>query len=451
MYRAADTIAAIATPPGRGGVGVIRVSGPAALAIARALSGRKRIEPRRAYFATFRDEAGQILDSGILLYFQGPRSFTGEDVIEVQGHGGPVVMELLLARILALGARAARAGEFSERAFLNGKLDLAQAEAVADLIDAQSAVQARAASRSLEGQFSRAVERLHGALLELRAYVEAAIDFPDEELDLLGAGQVAERLRGLAEQIQALQAAAGQGALLREGARVVLAGRPNAGKSSLLNALAGLEAAIVTDIPGTTRDLLREHIQIDGLPLHIIDTAGIRADADRVEQLGIERAWRAAREADLCLLVVDAGQGFGPEDAAIRDALAQPDGAAPPVLMLFNKIDLLAAPPAPPADALAVSARTGAGLDALRARIKALLGYGGESDGLFSARVRHQDALRRCQAALHSATVNLDARSGLELVAEDLREGGEALGEITGQVSADELLGEIFSRFCIGK
>lgn len=448
MFRNADTIAAIASPPGRGGVGVIRISGPLALPIAHQLSGRAMIRPRYAHYAHFLDASAEPLDAGLLLYFPGPKSFTGEDVVEVQGHGGPVILEMLLARIYALGARPARPGEFSERAFLNDRLDLAQAEAIADLIDAQTQAQARAATRSLAGEFSSAVNQLHEQLLELRAFIEAAIDFPDEELDLLESGQVGQRLHTLSTEVKHLLAQSGQGALLREGARVVLAGLPNAGKSSLLNALASMESAIVTDVPGTTRDILREQIQIDGLPLHIIDTAGLRDTQDAVERIGIERAWQAAQEADLCLLVVDALAGFGTEDAAIRDRLA---ASGVPILTVFNKMDLLAEQPELPADALSISARNGSGLDMLRTRIKALLGYGGEAAGLFSARTRHLDALRRCQQALAAAAGALAAHSGLELLAEDLRQAGEALGEITGQVSADELLGEVFGRFCIGK
>ncbi|HEB98890.1 MAG TPA: tRNA uridine-5-carboxymethylaminomethyl(34) synthesis GTPase MnmE, partial [Thiotrichales bacterium] len=372
-----DTIAAVATPPGRGGVGIVRISGPAVPEIARTLLGRLP-EPRHAEFHRFRDAGGQVIDEGLALYFPAPRSFTGEDVLELHGHGGPVVMDLLLQRVLALGARAARPGEFSERAFLNGKLDLAQAEAIADLIDSGTAQAARAALRSLEGEFSHRIQALVEALIELRVYVEAAIDFPEEEVDFLAEPEVGQRLTALEQAFDAVQGAARQGRLLREGMTLVIAGRPNAGKSSLLNALAGRESAIVTEIPGTTRDLLREHVQIDGMPLHLIDTAGLRETADVVEREGVKRAWAEIERADRILLVIDDREGLAEEDRGILARL--PEGV--PVTLVYNKIDLTGRSPGPAEGeddrpALGLSARTGAGLDALREHLKAVMGYAG--------------------------------------------------------------------------
>lgn len=445
-----DTIAAIATPPGRGGIGVVRVSGPRCGAIATALLGGVP-RPRAAAFRHFRDADGGLIDAGVALYFPAPHSFTGEDVLELHGHGGPVVMDLLMARVLELGARPARPGEFSERAFLNDKLDLAQAEAVADLIASSTVAAARAAMRSLEGEFSAQVRALVEGLIELRMYVEAAIDFPEEEVDFLNEGHIAERLQRLHDQLAALRATAVQGRLLRDGMTVVIAGRPNAGKSSLLNRLAGREAAIVTAIPGTTRDVLREHIGIDGMPLHVIDTAGLRTGADVIEQEGVRRAWSEIRAADQILLVIDDQQGLTAEDQALRAQF--PAEAA--VTLIYNKIDLSGKTPAQredgPGAALWLSAKTGAGLDLLRRRLKSCMGYQDSGEGGFMARRRHLDALEQAAAALAQARYRLDVSHAGELVAEELLQAQHALGEITGEFSSEDLLTRIFSSFCIGK
>ncbi|HRF44235.1 MAG TPA: tRNA uridine-5-carboxymethylaminomethyl(34) synthesis GTPase MnmE [Candidatus Competibacteraceae bacterium] len=443
-----DTISAISTPPGRGGIGIVRISGPLSAVITKAVCGMLPA-PRQAVLRQFHADDGSIIDEGIALYFPAPHSFTGEDVLELHGHGGPVVMDLLLARVLDLGARLARPGEFSERAFLNDKLDLTQAEAIADLITSTTAEAARAAVRSLEGEFSRRINVLIEALIELRIYIEAAIDFPEEEIDFLADGFIAERLHALQEQLNALQRAAGQGRLLRDGMTVVIAGRPNAGKSSLLNYLAGREAAIVTDIPGTTRDVLREQIAIDGMPLHVIDTAGLRDSLDPVEQEGIRRAWMEIETADRILLLVDDRQGFTAEDQALRERLPAQTG----VTVIYNKIDLTDREPVlEPVDwghALWLSAKTGSGLELLREHLKACMGYHG-GEGILMARRRHLEALEQTAAALAAADEQLVDGAG-ELAAEELRYAQNALGEITGEFSSDDLLGRIFSSFCIGK
>jgi len=445
-----DTIAAVATPPGRGGVGIVRVSGVLSAAIAEALAGDVP-RPRRAGLRRFRDGAEQLIDEGIVLFFPAPHSFTGEDVLELQGHGGPVVMDLLLARVLELGARVARPGEFSERAFLNGKLDLAQAEAVADLIDSGSAEAARAAMRSLQGEFSQRVQALVEALIELRIYVEAAIDFPEEEIDFLADGHIAGRLQGLAECFDALRAAASQGRLLRDGMTVVIAGRPNAGKSSLLNCLAGREAAIVTAVPGTTRDVLREYISLDGMPLHIIDTAGLRESMDIVEQEGIRRAWQEILAADRILMVVDDQVGMTGEEQQWCEQL--PADSA--ITVLYNKIDLTGKAPALWEGAwgteILLSAKTRTGLDLLRDHLKACMGYQGTSASSFMARRRHLDAMERAGKALQAARYQLEVVRAGELVAEELRQAQVALAEITGEFTSEDLLSRIFSSFCIGK
>jgi tRNA modification GTPase len=456
-----DTIAAIATPPGRGGVGIVRVSGPGVPALATALLGALA-PPRHAVHRTFRDAAGVPIDEGLALYFAAPASYTGEHVLELHGHGGPVVMDLLLARVLELGARPARAGEFSERAFLNERLDLAQAEAVADLIDAGSAAAARAAARSLTGEFSTRVLDLQAALVELRTYVEAAIDFPDEELELLSEPAIGGRIDALLARCDALERAARQGRLLHEGLVVVIAGRPNAGKSSLLNALAGHDAAIVTPIPGTTRDVLRERIQIDGMPLTVLDTAGLRDGPDVVEAEGIRRAREQMTKADRILYVVDAA------DAAAVDALPADLDALPkdvPVSVVLNKSDLATGRVAA-GDArlvgtgdttstagasLRISARTGEGLDLLRAHLKTAAGYVPDEAGTFSARRRHLDALARVHAHVLVARGHLRDAAGPELVAEELRLAQGALGEVLGEFTSEDLLSRIFSSFCIGK
>ncbi len=446
-----DTIAAIATPAGQGGVGIVRVSGPDVPALARQLLGQ--LPPaRHAAVHDFLEADGRLIDTGLVLYFAAPASFTGEHVLELQGHGGPVVLDLLLKRVLSLGARPARPGEFSERAFLNDKLDLAQAEAIADLIESNTARAARAAVRSLHGEFSEQVHTLTEAITQARMYVEAAIDFPEEEIDFLSDAALQQMLAGLQTDFAALQQAAQQGRLLRDGMTLVIAGRPNAGKSSLLNALSGRDAAIVTDIPGTTRDVLREHIQIDGLPLHIMDTAGLRSDSDDpVEQAGMQRARQALANADRVLLVIDDQAGFSSDDAAILDAL--PTGV--PHTRIYNKIDLTGREPGvhvhDDIPDVALSAQTGAGLDALRAHLKQSVGYSDQGDGGFSARGRHLDALLRAREHVESGMLQLQQQRAGELLAEELRLAQQVLGEITGNVSSDELLGRIFSSFCIGK
>ena len=444
-----ETIAAIATPPGRGGIGIVRLSGPAAADIAATIAGELPA-PGRVSLRDFEGEDGEVLDTGLLLFFAEPNSFTGEDVVEFHGHGGPVVLNLVLQRALALGARLARPGEFSERAFLNDKMDLAQAEAVADLIDSGTAQAARAAMRSLNGEFSARVHSLVGAITGLRTYVEAAIDFPEEEVDFLAEGDVAGKLAAILDEFDALSAAAEQGSLLREGLSIVIAGRPNAGKSSLLNRLAGHEAAIVTDIPGTTRDLLREHVQLDGLPLHLTDTAGLRKSADVVEEEGVRRAWKEMQKADRVLLVVDATSGLTAEDKEILGALP-PDL---PTTVLYNKIDLTGQTPAEDElDGIAslwLSARTGEGMDLLREHLKRAAGFEQLGEDSFSARRRHLDALDRAGEHLEEAETQVQAKAG-ELLAEELRLAQLCLSEITGEFTSEDLLGKIFSSFCIGK
>ncbi|BCG27981.1 tRNA modification GTPase MnmE [Pseudomonas tohonis] len=450
-----ETIAAVATAQGRGGVGIVRVSGPQASHIAQAVAGRQ-LKPRYAHYGPFHDASGATLDEGLALYFPGPNSFTGEDVLELQGHGGPVVLDLLLRRCLELGARQARPGEFSERAFLNDKLDLAQAEAIADLIEASSEQAARNALRSLQGEFSRRVHALTEKLIQLRIYVEAAIDFPEEEIDFLADGHVLGLLDGVRENLSTVLREAGQGALLREGMTVVIAGRPNAGKSSLLNALAGREAAIVTDIAGTTRDVLREHIHIDGMPLHVVDTAGLRDTEDHVEKIGVERALKAIAEADRVLLVVDATSAESADPFALWPEFldSRPDPAK--VTLIRNKADLSGDTIDLQSSAdghvtLSLSARSGDGLELLREHLKACMGYEQTAESSFSARRRHLEALRQASAHLEHGRNQLTAAGAGELLAEDLRHAQQALGEITGAFSSDDLLGRIFSSFCIGK
>ena len=447
-----DTIAAIATAPGRGGIGVVRVSGPATRRIAQALLGTVPA-PRRASLHAFLDAQGEPIDTGLALYFGGPRSFTGEDVLELHGHGGPVVLDLLLQRLLSLGARAAQPGEFTQRAFLNDKLDLAQAEAVADLIDSGSAQAARAAVRSLQGEFSARVHELGERVLELRMWIEAAIDFPEEEIDFLADRALGSRMDDLRVRFAELGETARQGALLRDGLTVVIAGRPNAGKSSLLNRLAGYEAAIVTAIPGTTRDVLRERIAIDGLPLHVLDTAGLREAGDTVEAEGIRRAHAEISKADRVLFVVDSSDREAV--AAIADDLARLPTSAPRTIVL-NKIDRSGEPARLERDAdgtarIYMCASSGAGLDTLREHLKDCIGFHPTAEGALSARTRHLDALRRARAHVDAAHRLLTERHAGELVAQELRDAHQALGEITGEVSSDDLLGRIFSSFCIGK
>ncbi|GAB4347252.1 MAG: tRNA uridine-5-carboxymethylaminomethyl(34) synthesis GTPase MnmE [Gammaproteobacteria bacterium] len=449
MHPPDETIAAVATPPGQGGVGIIRVSGPAARDIAASLLGECP-EPRYARYAGFRDDTGEVLDFGIALFFPGPHSFTGEDVIELQGHGGPVVLDRVLRRILQLGARMARPGEFSERAFLNDKLDLAQAEAIADLIEAGTEQSARSAMRSLQGEFSRRVSELVEEVIEIRVFIESAIDFPEEEIDFLAESDIDERLAALLERNVVLRRLARQGALLREGMSVVIAGQPNVGKSSLLNALSGRESAIVTRQPGTTRDVLREQIVIEGMPVHVIDTAGLRESDDIVELEGINRAWREIERADRLLLVVDDRFGVGEEERAILKRLPE----RLPKTVIRNKIDLSGAEAGCQTGGsdpeLRLSALTGEGIDRLRDHLRESAGFTAES-GLFSARRRHLEALSRAEGHLEGALERLRRREGGELAAEELRLAQQSLNEITGEFSSDDLLGRIFSSFCIGK
>ena len=441
-----DTIAAIATPPGRGGVGIIRVSGPLVKNISKKILG-KIPQPRFADYLSFLDQNNETIDSGLALYFVGPNSFTGEDVLELQGHGGPVVMDLLLQQVLDLGARIAKPGEFSERAFLNDKVDLAQAEAIADLIEAGSEQAAKSAVKSLQGEFSRWIDQSVEALTNLRMYVEAAIDFPEEEIDFLSDGHVTSSLENILAEMDKIFASAQQGVLLRDGMRVVLIGQPNTGKSSLLNALAGRDSAIVTHIAGTTRDVLREEINIDGMPLHVIDTAGLRESDDVVEQEGIKRTWLEIEQADRALLLIDDKTGITDEDEKIRQKL--PTSLA--VTIVRNKIDLTKTSAYIKECEIALSAKSGQGVELLRDHLKKIMGYTGLTEGVFLARRRHLDALIRAKEfVLNGQTQLKEAKAG-ELLAEDLRQAQQALGEITGFVSSDELLGRIFSSFCIGK
>lgn len=443
----ADTIAAVATAPGRAGIGVVRVSGPAVRAIVAGILACMP-KPRAATLCDFRDASGGTLDRGLALFFPAPHSYTGEDVLELHGHGGPAVLRLVLRRCLDLGARPAQPGEFTRRAFLNDKLDLAQAESVADLIDASSEAAARGAMRSLAGEFSTRIGQLVGALIELRALVEATLDFPDEEIDFLERADAFKRLERLRAELADVQRAAEQGRILREGARCVLIGQPNVGKSSLLNRLAGDEVAIVTEIPGTTRDPLRHELVVDGVPVHVIDTAGLRESHEPVEKIGIERAWREIGMADVALLVVDVTQGMADADRAILAKL--PDKVKN--IFIFNKIDISGeAPSARELEGrveIRVSARSGAGLDLLRVHILQAVGWRPAEEAQFVARERHLRALRQADEALVRAAGQAKA---IELFAEELRLAQQALGEITGQISADDLLSEIFSRFCIGK
>ena len=457
-----DTIAALASAPGRGAVGVIRVSGADVPRIATQILGFLPA-PRLARVSSFLDSNGEPLDRGVALYFPAPASYTGEHVLELQGHGGTLVGDLLLERLLELGCRMARPGEFSERAFLNGKIDIAQAEAIADLIDAGTTAAARAAVRSMQGEFSARIHALQARITELRLAVEAAIDFPDEELDFLPGSVLGHSIGEILSGFESITAAARQGALLREGLNVVIAGRPNAGKSSLLNKLVGEEIAIVTDQPGTTRDVLRQHLHLDGLPLNLIDTAGLRHTENIIEAEGVRRALNELQRADRVLYILDAaaaaaaaaaaGTGTG-ESVDFSAALEElPPGV--PVTLIFNKIDLTGAAPqvdessSPPR--VFLSAKTGAGLELLRAHLKASAGYSSGESGAFSARRRHLDALARAKTCVVQAAETLRATQAFELFAEELRRAQLALSEVTGEFTSDDLLGEIFSSFCIGK
>lgn len=450
MHDDADTIAAIATANGKGGIGIIRVSGPNTATVAKLLLGGV-IEPRQACFRHFRNADESIIDSGLAIYFKSPASYTGEDTLELQGHGGPVVLDMMLKRVLSLGTRLAQPGEFTQRAFLNNKLDLTQAEAVADIIDAGTVEAARSAQRSLQGAFSGKIKSLQDSLTQLRLYVESAIDFSDEDIDFLGTQDLKNKIQQLLTAFSELRATAKQGALLRDGMTVVIAGKPNAGKSSLLNALAQKDSAIVTSIEGTTRDILKEHIQIDGMPIHIIDTAGLRETEDIVEKEGVRRAHNAIQSADQVLLMVD-DQETHSEDclSLLKDIPEQI-----PVTLIYNKIDKTGV------DAclfnqsdkvvIRLSAKTGDGLELLTEHLKVLMGFNPVEKNIFLARRRHLDALEQAEVFVKSGVTQLlDYQAG-ELFAEELRLAQQALSEITGEFSADDLLGEIFSSFCIGK
>ncbi|MGR5149359.1 tRNA uridine-5-carboxymethylaminomethyl(34) synthesis GTPase MnmE [Photobacterium alginatilyticum] len=455
MIEHTDTIVAQATPPGRGGVGIIRVSGPKANEVALAVAGRE-LKTRYAEYLPFKNEDGNALDQGIALFFKGPNSFTGEDVLELQGHGGPVLMDMMIKRILKIdGIRPARPGEFSERAFMNDKLDLAQAEAIADLIDASSEEAAKSAFQSLQGAFSGRVNELVEALIHLRIYVEAAIDFPEEEIDFLSDGKVSGDLNGIIERLDAVRREANQGAIMREGMKVVIAGRPNAGKSSLLNALSGKDSAIVTDIAGTTRDVLREHIHIDGMPLHIIDTAGLREATDEVERIGIERAWEEIQQADRVLFMVDGTTTDATDPKEIWPDFIErlPDSMG--LTVIRNKVELTHEEAGichvNNPTLIRLSARTGAGVDSLREHLKECMGFAGTTEGGFMARRRHLEALERAAEHLETGKDQLEGFMAGEILAEELRLAQQHLSEITGEFTSDDLLGRIFTSFCIGK
>jgi len=449
-----DTIAAVATPPGRGGVGIVRVSGSLCKTIATQLL-KISPTPRHAHYLPFFDVEGEVIDEGLAIYFPGPNSFTGEDVLEFQGHGGPVLLDRLLENLLQLGVRLAQPGEFSQRAFLNDKLDLAQAEAIADMIDATSRQAADNALKSLQGVFSQKVHALVDKLIHLRMYVEAAIDFPEEEIDFISDGRVKEDLNKIIEQLEAIRNEAQQGFLMREGMNVVLAGKPNAGKSSLMNALAGYDKALVTEIAGTTRDVLKEHIHLDGMPLHLIDTAGLRETEDLVEQLGVERAWEEIEKADRILLMVDAQDTSSLNPIEIWPEFVKRLPHPERLTLVRNKIDLTAEKPeadlstTPPV--IRIAAKQRLGVDKLKKHLKDVMGFQNTTEGGFSARRRHLDALQRASLVIHKGKQQLELNGAGELLAEDLRSAQESLAEITGQFTADDLLGKIFSEFCIGK
>ncbi len=454
-FMTTDTIIAQATAPGRGGVGIIRVSGPKADEVAQHVLG-KSIPARRAEYLPFLASDGSELDQGIALYFPNPNSFTGEDVLELQGHGGPVVIDMLIKRILEIpGIRIANPGEFTERAFLNDKIDLTQAEAIADLIDASSEHAAKSAMHSLQGEFSNKINHLVELLIHLRIYVEAAIDFPEEEIDFLADGKVASDLNAIVDSLADVRNQAKQGAIMREGMKVVIAGRPNAGKSSLLNALSGKESAIVTDIAGTTRDVLREHIHIDGMPLHIIDTAGLRDATDEVERIGIERAWEEIEQADRVLFMVDGTttNATDPKDIWPEFADRLPDNLG--ITVIRNKADQTGEASGichvNDPTLIRLSAKSGQGVDDLKAHLKQCMGYSGSNEGGFMARRRHLDALDKAAEHLSIGQTQLESYMAGEILAEELRITQQHLNEITGEFSSDDLLGRIFSSFCIGK
>lgn len=448
MKHAETTIVAIATPPGRGGVGIVRVSGPDALTISLRLIRRDSLTPRITHVCNFYNLAGEVLDQGIVVYFKGPHSFTGEDVVEFQGHGAPIVLDLLVKELLNCGAQLAQAGEFSLRAFLNDKLDLAQAEAVADLIHAQSASAARMAMRTLQGAFSEQITALNAQIINLRLYVEAALDFPEEEVDFLSDGHIAAKLSQVQAQLTRIRQQAAQGAMLREGLTVVIAGRPNAGKSTLMNCLARRDAAIVTNVPGTTRDVIREHILLDDIPIHLIDTAGLRTSTDIVEQEGIKRAWAELSRADCVILLMDCTAKDQYDELILEIKVSLPDQI--PVILVYNKIDKIGKSASKEDTGLYVSLKNQEGLDLLTDEIKAVVGYQPQ-EGQFLARRRHLEALDQAMHWLNQGADLLISQRAGELLAEDLRLAHKALGEITGEFTADDLLGVIFSNFCIGK
>lgn len=452
----ADTIAAIATATGRGGVGIVRISGPKSKEIAERFLHQEPLA-RRAIYSTFFDQNNEPLDQGIGLFFETPNSFTGEDVFELQAHGGPVVLDMLLRACVDFGARLAEPGEFSQRAFLNDKVDLVQAEAIADLIDSTSEKAARGALRSLHGDFSKRIQEITNELIQIRMFVEAAIDFPEEEIDFLADSQVLQQLDTLLVNLNDVLRSANQGALLTEGIRVVIAGRPNAGKSSLLNALSGSDSAIVTDIEGTTRDVLKEQINIDGLPLHIIDTAGLRDSTDKVEQIGIQRAWDEINQADLILLMYDGASepNFSPDKdwSDFLDKLERSNH----IVLVQNKIDQTTEPPSMEASTdqewprIRISAKTGDGMSLLKDYLKSFVGFNSAAEGTFTARRRHLSALETALKHVKLGREQLVVANAGELLAEDLRLAQEALSSITGRFTPDDLLGEIFGSFCIGK
>jgi tRNA modification GTPase len=458
-----DTIVAIATPPGRGGVAIIRLSGSQSVFIAKQLTALHSLTPRVAYYATFKTRDNELIDQGIVLYFKAPSSFTGEDVIEFQVHGSPMVMDCLIKECLSLNARLAKPGEFSERAFLNDKMDLTQAEAIADLIHASSQTAARMAVRSLQGDFSKKINELNEQLIYLRLYVEAAIDFPEEEIDFLNDGKVTSKLTAIIDDLASIRANAAQGSIFREGLSVVIAGRPNAGKSTLINLLAGRELAIVTDIAGTTRDVLREHLLLDDIPLNIIDTAGLHDSDDVVEKEGIRRAWEEVARADCVLLVIDINDAV--KDTELDQAIAAVLAENVPIIRVYNKIDLTEPRPLGSGfplpdgrglirtdedESVFLSAKSGEGLPLLRAKIKEAVGYQ-PTEGQFLARRRHIEALDNAYTLVLTGQEQLSKHRAGELLAEDLRLAHQSLCEITGEFTPDDLLGEIFSKFCIGK
>lgn len=448
-----DTITSVATASGRAGVGIIRISGPDALSIIEKVI-RFIPKNRHAHYCDFFDQDGLRLDQGIAIYFKGPYSFTGEDVVELQAHGGPVVLDLLIKTVLAFGARVAEAGEFSQRAFLNEKLDLVQAEAVSDLINSSSEQAARSALRSLQGEFSKKIDSIVATLIDIRMFVEAAIDFPEEEIDFLSDSNVLNQIDELRENMTVLLANAQQGALLTEGMRVVIAGKPNAGKSSLLNALSGKDSAIVTDIEGTTRDVLKEQINIDGMPLHVIDTAGLRESTDQVEQIGISRAWKEIEQADRILLVVDACD-LSNQENLVWPEFIQKLNRSDHLTLIRNKVDKLSEDSSISNEGdfpiISLSAKSGSGLNLLRDHLKACVGYDSGNEGSFTARRRHLQAIEKALDSIHLGRAQLVDMNAGELLAEELRIAQEHLGSITGKFRPDDLLGEIFSSFCIGK